>query len=72
MKRIKLKRNKKIKKGNLIVIIITLILITMVITFRIINNHVTPIIMDYASKQAKKVATLVIASIASSSSQIIS
>jgi len=62
MKKVKLKKNKKIKKGNLIIIIITLILITVFITFKAINNYVTPIIMDYANKQAKKVATLVIAS----------
>lgn len=62
MKKIRLKKKRKLNKANLIIVIISFIMITLFIVFKIINSYVTPIIMNYASKQAKKLATLVISS----------
>ena len=60
MKKIKLKKR---KKGiNLIIILITSIIITLYIIFNYIGNALTPIIINYAEKQAKKLSILVISS----------
>lgn len=60
MKKIKLKKR---RKGiNLIIILITSIVITLYIIFNYIGNALTPIIINYAEKQAKKLSILVISS----------
>lgn len=59
MKRIKLRRRKH-KKINKIILIIILIIVTLFIAFSYISNRVTPIIVSYAEKQAKKIASIVI------------
>lgn len=60
MKRIRLKKKRKLKNSDFLVIIITSIIITIFIVFKIINSYITPVIMNYAHIQAKKIATLVI------------
>ena len=57
MKKIKLKKNKKI---NFLIIIIILIIISVTFLFNIIGKKVTPIIINYAEKQSKKIALKVI------------
>lgn len=59
MKRIKLRRHKH-KKINVITLIIILIVVSVLFIFSYIGNHVTPVILNYAEKQAKKIAVLVI------------
>lgn len=59
MKKIKLKKTKK-KKSNKIIILIISIIITLFIIFNYIGKHVTPVIINYAEKQAKKLAIQVI------------
>lgn len=58
MKKMNLK--KKRKKSNLIVIIIIFIFIGIWVSFKIINDKITPVFLDYATLQAGKIATLVI------------
>ena len=58
MKKMNLK--KKRKKGNFIVIIIVLIFIGIWVTFKIINDKITPVFLDYATLQAGKIATFII------------
>lgn len=58
MKKIHLK--KKRKKSNIIIIIIILIFVGIYLTFKFINDKVTPVFLDYATLQAGKIATLVI------------
>lgn len=60
MKKIKLKKNKS--KANKIVIIIVLIIATLFIAFNYIGKTITPVIINYAEKQAKKIAIQVISS----------
>lgn len=60
MKRIRLKKKRKLKTSDFLVIIITSIIITIFIVFKVINSYITPVIMNYANIQAKKIATLVI------------
>lgn len=59
MKRIKLRKNKH-KKINIITLIAILLIVTTVLLFNYIGKHVTPVILNYAEKHAKKVAVLVI------------
>ena len=61
MKKIRLKNHKK-NKMNVIILLIVSIIITLIILFNYIGKHVTPIIIDYAEKQAKKISTSVISS----------
>jgi len=58
MKKIKLK--KKAKKINFILIIIIFLIITVSFVLNIISKRVGPVITNYAEKQAKKLATIVI------------
>ena len=60
MKRIKLKHHKKLKKLDYILIIIFLIIISVILAFYYIGKNVTPIIQDYAEKQAKRISAIVI------------
>ena len=57
MRRIKLKKG---KNYNVIILLIVMIIITLFIVFNFIGKKLTPIIMNYAEKQAKKIAVLVI------------
>lgn len=59
MKKIRLKKKKK-KNINTIVLLIIMIIITLFIVFNFIEKKLNPIIMNYAEKQAKKIAVLVI------------
>lgn len=59
MRKIKLKK-KKNKNHNVIILLIVMIIITLFIVFNFIGKKLTPIIMNYAEKQAKKIAVLVI------------
>lgn len=59
MRKIKLKK-KKDKNHNVIILLIVMIIITLFIVFNFIGKKLTPIIMNYAEKQAKKIAVLVI------------
>ena len=59
MRKIKLKK-KKNKNHNVIILLIIMIIITLFIVFNFIGKKLTPIIMNYAEKQAKKIAVLVI------------
>ena len=63
MKKIKLK-----KPHNFLTLIIILIILGIVFLFNFIGNHITPIIINYAEKQARKVAIAVI--IASANAKI--
>lgn len=60
MGKIHLKKNKKIKKSNIIIIIIVLIIISVIKVLGHINTVVTPVIVEYAGNEAKKIVTLVI------------
>lgn len=59
MKKIKLKKVKH-KKANLVMLIIITIIISVIAVFSYIGKHITPIIINYAEKQAKKIAIVVI------------
>lgn len=60
MRRVKLKNNKK--KYNKFILLIIAIIATLIIIFNYIGNVLTPILIDYAEKQAKKISVLVISS----------
>lgn len=59
MRKIRLKKAKN-RKLNIIVLITAIIIISIILIFNFIGKHVTPVILNYAEKQAKKVAVLVI------------
>lgn len=58
MGKIKLKR--KIKKKNIFFIILTLLLISLIIVFKIFNKYAKPVFITYAKSETKKLATLII------------
>ena len=58
MKRIKLKKVKS-KKINIVIIIIILIIASIIFIFNYIGKNITPVILNYAEKQAKKIALVV-------------
>lgn len=60
MKRIRLKKRRKLSHWNYIVIVITVIIISIIWLLNFLGKKATPIIMNYAEKQAKKIATIVI------------
>ena len=60
MKKIKLKHKKNIRAIDYILIVIFLLIISVFFAFRFIGKHITPIIQDYAEKQAKKISSIVI------------
>ncbi len=63
MKRIRLKKTfkfKKISRLNLLIISLIFIVIFVVLTFKYINVKASPIIMDYASLEAKKLSSIII------------
>lgn len=60
MKRIKLKHHKRLKKFDYILMVIFLIIISVILAFYYIGKHATPIIQDYAEKQAKRISAIVI------------
>ena len=55
MKKIKLK-----KPHNMLAFILIIIILGIILTLKYIGNHITPIIENYAEKQAKKVAINII------------
>lgn len=61
MRRIRLKKHRN-NKFNTVIILIILIIITLFLVFNYIGKHLTPIIINYAEKQAKKLAITVISS----------
>lgn len=59
--KMKLKKYKKKKnKLNKIIIIVLAIIISIIVAFKFVNKKITPIILNYAEVEAKKIATLVI------------
>lgn len=60
MKRIKLKHHKPLKKLDYLFLIIFLIIISVILSFYYIGKHITPIIQDYAEKQAKRISNIII------------
>ena len=60
MRKIKVKRKCRINKLNLFIISIVLIVLSIFVLFRFINLKVSPIIMDYASLEAKKLSSIII------------
>lgn len=50
----------KIKKRNLIIIVIIGIILGVVFTFRYINKKITPLFLDLAESETEKLATLII------------
>lgn len=59
-RRIHLKRKNKHKFRNIMAITVSLLLISIVLCFKIINKKVTPILMEYATTETTKLATLII------------
>lgn len=64
-KRIHLKRKylffqNRNSKGNIILIVMVLIILSLIFAFRVINKKVTPILMEYAELQVGRMATQVI------------
>lgn len=55
MKRVKIR-----KIPNVIILIITVIILGIILVLNYIGNHITPIILNYAEKQAKKIAINII------------
>lgn len=60
MKRVKTKKQIKIKKINLIVISIILIILGIITVFHYLNKKVSPIMIEYASLEAKKLSSIII------------
>ena len=60
MKKIKLKRIKKISFLNYIMLLILFIIITLIFVFKFIGNNLNPKIENYATKQAKRITSLVV------------
>lgn len=58
MKKIKLKKVKS-KKLNIVIIMILLIIVSIIFIFNYIGKNITPVIINYAEKQAKKIALVV-------------
>lgn len=58
MKRIKLKRKKN--KLNQFIFVIILVIISVILAFRYINDKIMPVFLEYAEFQASKIATYVI------------
>ncbi|MDD3392769.1 MAG: sporulation protein YunB [Bacilli bacterium] len=64
-KRIKLKRkitfkHKKLKKSNLIAIVIIFLALTISLAFSFINNKISPVLMDYAKLELTKFSNIII------------
>ncbi len=60
MKRVKTKKQIKIKKINLVVISIILIILGIITVFHYLNKKVSPIMIQYASIEAKKLSSIII------------
>ena len=58
MRKMKLKH--KLKFSNIIVIITILVSISIIICFKIFNNHIKPIFLKIARSETRKIATLII------------
>ena len=50
----------KNKKVNIIILTVIMLILSLVMIFKFINKKVSPIIMNYAELEARKLATLVI------------
>ena len=60
MKKIRLKKNKKISFFKILLILIFVFIISLLVSFKYIGNNLSNKVESYATKQAKKIITLVI------------
>ena len=60
MKRIKLKKNKKFSFFKILLILVFLFAISLILTFKYIGSKLSDKVESYATKEAKKIITLVI------------
>lgn len=60
MARIKLRKKRHFKKGNIIILILILIFIGISKTFKYINNIASPILMSYAEVEIKRFSNLIV------------
>ena len=60
MKRIKLKKHKKVSPFTYILVLILIFVISLIIAFKYIGDNLSNKVNSYATKQAKKIITLVI------------
>ncbi len=60
MKRIRLKKKLKIKKINILFLVIILIFIGIILIFNFVNKKISTVIMDYATLEAQKLSSIII------------
>lgn len=60
MKKFKTRKNKKHKKRDIFAFTIVLLIMVLFISFKIINEKITPVLLSYAESKATKIATLLI------------
>lgn len=71
-RRVKLKHKfviGKIKKGNIVIIIFMFFLISLILVLRSINNKVSPIILNYAELELRKLSSVIINSAVATSTK---
>lgn len=59
-RKIHLKKERKNYKLNIIILIVTIIIICIILSFRFINKKIMPNMLDYAEIETNKIATIVI------------
>lgn len=52
-------KNKKVKKSHKLIIIVLIIMLSLYVCFYVINEKITPVIMEYAEKEAKSLSMLI-------------
>ncbi len=60
MKKFKTRKNKKHKRRDIFIFSIFLLTVVLFLSFKIINEKVTPVLLNYAESKATKIATLLI------------
>ncbi len=60
MRKVKFKKPKTLKKTNILIISIIFVLIILILIFNFINKKASPIIMNYAQMEAKKLSSIII------------
>lgn len=60
MKRIRVRKHFSFNRINLLCLSFILIILGIVFAFRYVNKHITPIMMDYASLEARKLSSIII------------
>ena len=60
MKRIKLKARTKLKLSHKLIVIILMFFLALIISFRILDKKISPILLNYAELEIKRLSTLVI------------